>query len=47
MLLEIRYGFQVTRWFSVQPNLQWVIDPAGSGEIPDALVLGVQTVLDI
>lgn len=47
MVLEIHYGFQVTRWFSLQPNLQWILDPAGSGEIPDALVLGVQTVLDI
>jgi carbohydrate-selective porin OprB len=26
----------------VQPNLQWIINPGGTGNIPNALVLGAQ-----
>lgn len=47
MVLEVHYGFDVSRWLSIQPNLQWVIDAFGKGDIPNALVLGAQTVLDL
>jgi porin len=46
MVLELHYGFEVTRWFSLQPNIQWIIHPGGTDSIPDALTLGVQTVVD-
>jgi porin len=26
----------------VQPDIQWVINPGGTGNIPNALVLGAQ-----
>jgi len=32
----------VTRWSYIQPDLQYVIDPGGTGDIPDAVVIGAQ-----
>jgi porin len=41
--LEIDYGVWVTPWLSVQPNLQYLIDPGGTGRISNAFVLGMHT----
>jgi len=46
MVLEWNYGFEVTRWFTFQPDLQWVVRPGATGQIPNALVLGAQAVID-
>ena len=40
--LEAGYRFQVSRFAYIQPNLQWIINPGGTGNIPNALVLGAQ-----
>jgi porin len=40
--LEAGYRFQVTKFAYVQPNVQWIINPGGTGNIPNALVLGAQ-----
>ena len=42
MVLEWTYVAQVARWLAVQPNVQYVIKPGGSGATPNALVLGAQ-----
>ena len=42
MVLEWSYVIQVTEWLQFQPDLQYVIRPGGTGDIPDALVLGAQ-----
>ena len=42
MVLEWSYVLQVTPWFQFQPDLQYVIRPGGTGNIPDALVVGAQ-----
>jgi porin len=41
-VLEIGHRFQVTKWSYIQPDLQYVIDPGGTGDIPDAVVIGAQ-----
>jgi len=41
-VLEIAYRFQVTSWSYFQPDLQYVLDPGGTGDIPDAVVIGAQ-----
>ena len=46
MVLEWNYGFEVTRWFTFQPDIQWVVRPGATGQIPNALVLGAQAVID-
>jgi len=41
-VLEASYIFQLTKNLQVQPDLQWIIQPGGTGDIPNALVLGFQ-----
>jgi porin len=42
MPLELGYRVQVTRFAYIQPDIQYVIRPGGTGDIPNATVLGVQ-----
>lgn len=42
MVLECGYRVNFTKFAYVQPDLQWVINPGGTGNIPNALVLGAQ-----
>jgi len=43
---EINYGFHVTNWLTVRPNLQYVTHPGGVDQVDNALVAGlkIQTV---
>jgi len=43
-VLEASYLIQLTQNLSIQPDLQYVIQPSGSGNIPNALVLGLQVI---
>jgi porin len=42
MALEWGYRVQLSRFLYVQPNVQYIVQPGGTGSIPDALVLGMQ-----
>jgi porin len=42
-ILELTYKFQITKWWNVQPDVQWIIHPGGSGEQHNALVIGLRT----
>jgi porin len=39
---ELNYGFHVTNWLTVRPNLQYVTHPGGVDEVDDALVAGLK-----
>lgn len=41
-IFELGYRVQLTKFAYIQPDLQYVMQPGGSGEIPDSTVLGVQ-----
>lgn len=41
-VIELAHRFQVTPWSYVQPDIQYVIHPGGTGDIPDAIVIGAQ-----
>lgn len=41
-VLELSYVVQLTKNLQIQPDLQWIFRPGGTGDIPDALVLGFQ-----
>jgi len=42
--LELTYRLRFRgNAFFVQPDLQYIIRPGGTGQIPDALVAGLQT----
>lgn len=47
IVLEWTYACQVFPWLVLQPDLQWIINPGGTGDIPDALVAGVQISLNL
>jgi porin len=40
--LELNYRAQVTPWFTLMPNIQYVIHPNAETSIPNAFVLGLQ-----
>lgn len=40
---EAAYRIQLTRFAWIQPDIQWVNKPSGTGRIPDALVIGAET----
>lgn len=41
--LEITYRMELTPWWSLQPDFQWISHPGGSDAHPDAFVLGMRT----
>ncbi len=41
-VLEVAHRFQLTPWSYFQPDIQYVIDPGGTGDISDAVVIGAQ-----
>lgn len=42
-IVEVDYNVQLAPWLSLRPNLQYVINPGGTGKIPDAFVIGLST----
>jgi porin len=44
-LFELNYSMRLTNWFVFEPNFQYVLTPGGTGTIPNAFVLGLQTTL--
>jgi porin len=41
-VLEITYLANLTGWFSLQPDFQYIINPGGFGKIPNAAVAGIR-----
>ncbi|MPQ68415.1 MULTISPECIES: carbohydrate porin [Pseudomonas] len=39
---EIHYGFALAPWFTIRPNLQYVVHPGGVDEVDNALIAGVK-----
>jgi len=47
LMLELTYIIQATPWLQIQPDVQWIVHPGGSSDIPNALVIGFQLAVDI
>ena len=45
-VLELFYAFQVTRYLSVQPDLQYVANPAGNEEVDNGFVVTLRLGFD-
>jgi porin len=41
-IFELGYRIQLTKFAYIQPGIQYVVRPGGTGDIPDATVLGMQ-----
>lgn len=46
-MAELSYLIQAAPWLEIQPDLQWIVHPGGRDEIPNALVIGMQMVVDL
>lgn len=44
-LFELNYSMHLANWFVFEPNLQYIVTPGATGQIPNAFVLGLQTSL--
>ncbi|HWH71631.1 MAG TPA: carbohydrate porin, partial [Candidatus Sulfotelmatobacter sp.] len=44
-VLEWTYRIKFKPWFYIQPDFQYILRPGGTGQLPDALVLGAQLAL--
>ena len=41
--IELVYRYQAAPWLSIQPHAQYVIQPGGTNDLQNALILGVRT----
>jgi len=46
MALEATYQIQVTPWFAIQPDLQYIIRPGGTADFGNAFLLGLRTSIE-
>ncbi len=46
MIVELSYNIHVAKWLAVQPDIQYVINPNGTDDIDNALVMGVRIEAD-
>lgn len=46
LVLEWTYAIAVTRWLTVQPDLQYVINPGGRSSVGNAVVVGAQLAVE-
>jgi porin len=46
-VLNAGYIIQITKEFSVQPDIQYIIQPGGFGQANNALVLGFQVTIEL
>ena len=42
MVLELGHRFQITPSSYIQPDIQYIVNPGGTGDISDAVVIGAQ-----
>lgn len=46
LVLEWTYAIALTRWLTVQPDLQYVVNPGGRSSVGNAVVAGVQLAVE-
>jgi porin len=44
-VLELTYTLAVAPWLTVQPDLQYIVNPGGRSSVKNALVIGAQILL--
>ena len=46
MVSELTYQYEVTPHLILQPDIQYIVRPGGTGRIPNALVIGLQVAIN-
>jgi porin len=44
-VLEAFYSVQVNKWWTIQPDFQWIFNPGGTAAFSDAVVIGVRSAI--
>jgi carbohydrate-selective porin OprB len=44
-LVEATYACPITEHWRLQPDIQWVIRPGAAGRYPNAVVLGLRSIV--
>jgi porin len=47
MISEWTYEMALVPWLTLQPDMQYIFKPGGTGDIPNAFVLGIQISLSL
>ena len=47
LVFELNYNIEIARWLHFIPDIQYIINPGGTGDISDTLVLGFQLALNL
>jgi porin len=42
-VLELFYSVQITKWWTIQPDFQWIFNPGANTRASDAVVVGLRT----
>ena len=45
-MLELNYKLVLGHGITFQPDIQYIIDPAGTGKIDNAFLIGAQVTID-
>ena len=45
--IEVYYNIQVTPWLSISPDFQYIINPGGTHEHRDAMIVGIRTQMSL
>lgn len=45
MAFEFTYQAQVAKWLTIQPDVQFIINPGGTQDLNNALVIGARAVI--
>ncbi|WP_159980589.1 MULTISPECIES: carbohydrate porin [unclassified Novosphingobium] len=45
-IVEIDYNFQAAPWLALRPGAQYIVRPFGTGDIPDAVILGLDVTVN-
>jgi porin len=47
VVVELTYRAQITPWLSLQPDLQYIVNPSFDGRVGDALAIGARVEIAI
>jgi porin len=47
MVVELNYAIALTSWLTIQPAVQYIMNPAGLDDVSDAVVIGAQIIVNL
>jgi len=47
LVVELNYAIALTSWLTIQPAVQYIMNPAGLDDVSDAVVIGAQIIVNL